>query len=342
MRFEPDSASYHGDLGRSYNYVGVIRDEARNHEPAIRAFRDAIREQQIAIGKTDSADLYRWYLANHLENLGEQYLDTGRPAEGLKHYNDALKIRRDLSASNPEKRQYKLELASALEFLGNIERHLGDAGSARRSFEEARRAAVGPLNTSSEDPEVQVQLGAALEHEAVLLADLGQIEQARPLLEQAAKRFQQAAGRQAPAKDLALDRELRSETLWNLARILGILKLPQEAQRVDAERNDLWKNRPPAELVDLALKHLSQATMFAYGKMPLSDRAAAVRELDLEQAAAEVRLAVACGLEDDAKLTSAPEASFLLKRADVKSALKQLKTTGTAPGGQKDKKGGSP
>ena len=102
----------------------------------------------------------------------------------------------------------------------------------------------------------------------------------------------------APAKDLTLDRERRSETLWHLARVFRDLKLPQEAERIDAERNELWKSRPPEELVDLALKHLSQATMIGYGKMPLSDRAAAVRELDLDQAAGEVKLAVSSGLKD--------------------------------------------
>ena len=125
VRFQPDSASYQGDLGRSWNYIGIIRDDERNHDQAIRAFKNAVREQETAVRKTDSADLYRWYLANHLENLGEQYLDLGRPAEGLPYYNDALKIRRELSQANPEKRQYALDLVNALVASGNIERHLG-------------------------------------------------------------------------------------------------------------------------------------------------------------------------------------------------------------------------
>ena len=209
-------------------------------------------------------------------------------------------------------------------------------------FEEAQRALAGPLKSSPEDPELQVHLALALEHEAALLADLGQPEQARPLLEQAATRFRQAAGRVAPAKELTLDREHHSETLWQLARVFRDLKLPQEVGRIDAERTELWKGRPPDELVDLALKHLSQATMFEYGKMPLSDRAAAVRELDLYQAADEVKLAVSRGLKNLDKLTSVPESSVLLSRADVKSAISELQSPDRPSGPEQRKKSDTP
>ena len=156
VRSQPDSASYQGDLGRSWNYLGVIHDDARNHDGAIRAFQNAVRRaSKRPSRKTDSADLYRWYLANHLENLGEQYFDLGRPAEGLPYYNEALKIRRELSQANPEKRQYCPRPRQRLVASGNIERHLGEAdqrtavvrGGATRSGRASEVGARGSANS---------------------------------------------------------------------------------------------------------------------------------------------------------------------------------------------------
>ncbi len=103
------------------------------------------------------------------------------------------------------------------------------------------------------DPALEFQLAVALAHEADSLADRAQAEQAKALLEDAAARFRKLASRTAPADEPLLEREKRSETLWELSRVLRDLKLPTEADHVDAERVDLWKGRPPDELVDLAI-----------------------------------------------------------------------------------------
>ena len=58
------------------------------------------------------------------------------------------------------------------------------------------------------------------------------------------------------------------------------------------------------ELVALALKHASRANLIGYGKVPVSAQAKAVRELDLDLAASELRLAIARGFKDLRKLDS--------------------------------------
>ena len=97
VRSHPETALFHCDLGLSWNDLGYFLDEGRNNTEALRAFEHAILEQQTAIAKTDSPDLWKPSLANHFENLGEQYLDLGlHPEEGLPFYQQAIEIRREV------------------------------------------------------------------------------------------------------------------------------------------------------------------------------------------------------------------------------------------------------
>ncbi len=60
-------------------------------------------EQQLAVDKAKEVDEYRGYLANHLDNLGEQFVDLGRVAEGLPLYRRSLQIFRDLKRGSSER-----------------------------------------------------------------------------------------------------------------------------------------------------------------------------------------------------------------------------------------------
>ena len=79
----------------------------------------------------------------------------------------------------------------------------------------------------------------------------------------------------------------------------------------------LWRDRPPAELASLALKQTTEAALIGYGNTPVSPVALSVRQLDLDQAAANLQLAVARGFRDLGKLQSYPDSRFLLSRPDV-------------------------
>ena len=265
VRSQPEQPSFHADLGLSWNYQGILYDDARNNAEATRSFQNAVLEQRAAIRVTKSPDDYKVNLANHLDNLGEQYVDLGRPTEGLPHYEEALRAAPRLVQAHPEK-WYTDELVKALIVLGNINRHLGEAASARELFAEARTALAKRLALTPGDRDLEIRLAAALDSEAAALEDLLQPETARPLLEQAAERLRKVCGSGAPEAVLALARERLSETLWDLARVLRDLEPPLDSEPVTKERIDLWKARPPEELVELALKHLNQATVIGFGK----------------------------------------------------------------------------
>ena len=116
----------------------------------------------------------------------------------------------------------------------------------------------------------------------------------------------------------AQSRELKSDALWELARVLRMLKNTTEAHRLDEQRVALWQDRSPAELAALALQQTTAAGLIGYGRTPVPPAAHAVRELDLDQAVANLRVAVARGFRDLRMLESNPDFELLLAREDAK------------------------
>ena len=343
VRSQPEAAGFQNTLAWCWDDLGLRLDEARNHAEAMVAFERAVSEQRAAITKSKSADDYKLNLCYYLDNLGRQSVGLGRPADGLPHYREAVQIRHELSRAHPEDRRYAVELVNALGTLGNIERHMGEADSARPIV---RGCTKGGGRSIEGDAGRSCTRGSSLPWRLPTRPPRwpiwhrpkrpGRCSKMRP------PGFAGSRAETAPASELRFERERRSETLWDLARVLRLLKLPLEADRVDAERIELWKARAPEELVELALTHLAQATMIGHGKTPLPAQAEAVRELDLDQAAGEVKLAISCGLKDLGKLKSAPESSFLLSREDVKSAIKKLSSADTPAGPPQVKKTDGP
>ncbi len=171
------------------------------------------------------------------------------------------------------------------------------------------------------DGELQVRLGEALAREASTLADLREPDKARALLDRSVKTLSDAS---VPSTEQARRRESHSAALWELARVLRVLKNTAEADGVDARRVALWQDRPPGELAALALKQTSLAALIGYGKTPMPPAALAVRKLDLDQAAANLQLAVARGFRDLPMLKSHPDSQLLLSRDDVEPLIMDM------------------
>jgi len=321
VQSHPDQARHHASLGRSFNALGFLHDELRHNLRAIPALEKAVKEQERAIAQSPDDNEYKVLCSNHLDNLGEQYVDLGQVDRGLPYYQQAIQIRRQLFTAHPEKRAYLLELAEALFTLGNIQRHAGDSTAARTSFFDARTLLERGAAATPGDEELQVRLGAALIREASALADLREPEKARPLLDRAVKTLSDAS---VSSTEKAERREWRSEALWVLARIVRVLEDTAEADRVDAQRVALWQDRPPVELATVALKQTSLAALIGYGKTPVPPAALSVRELDLDQAAANLELAIARGFRDLRMLKSHPDSQILLSREDLKLAIMDM------------------
>jgi hypothetical protein len=159
--------------------------------------------------------------------------------------------------------------------------------------------------------------------EASAAADQGNAEGAKILLERALENLSPRVT--PPSQDVAA-RECLTETLWELARVVRILNRGTEADAIDARRAAIWKGRPADELINLTLKKLEWATQVGYGKIPASGPAKTIRDLDLDQAASTLSLAVHEGWTDLPKLKAHRDSDVLLARENVKSLIKPLES----------------
>jgi tetratricopeptide (TPR) repeat protein len=328
---QPDQSRYRSDLARSYDVLGYLYDEARENAAAIPAFERAVAEQGRAVAASPDVVEYKLELSNHLENLGEQYVDLGRVAEALPQYRRAIAIRRELLRTQEGSRQYAIGLAEGLSKLGEIQRHDGDSAAALESFNEARRTLEPAAAAAPGDAELQGLLGAVLAAEAVAEADLrgpgaaldrllGAVTTLRPL--------------GSPPGAPGQQRERLAEALWERARILRAANRPTEADRLETERVALWASRPAGELADLALRQATRAVLIGYGKTLISPPAQRVRELDLDQAAANLRRALSQGFDDRARIRAHRDAAALLARPELQSLIKALEARQQSSPGQ--------
>jgi serine/threonine protein kinase len=321
VQAHPDRARFHSDLGRSWNLFGVLHDEARDNVKAIPAFERAVAEQERAVSEAKDVNEYRGYLSIHLDNLGEEYVDLGQVETGLSHYLRALGIRRELHRVYPGNREYTVDLATALSTISAIQRHAGQADAARVSLTQARELLEQLASAHAGDAAIAGRLGIALTQEAVATAEEQTPQAALPLLSRARDLL---APLGSTAKANPEDRDRLSEALWHLARLERSVAKSAEADRIDTERVQLWKGRPAAELAGVALKEASRATLIGYGKTAVPERGNAVRELDLDLAAADLRLAISRGFADLGLLRSHPDSAFLFERKDLKALIRGL------------------
>ena len=157
------------------------------------------------------------------------------------------------------------------------------------------------------------RLGLVLTGEALALADQGRRSEAIPILRRAVA-ILKPLGTATKGDDPV--RGWLSESIWELGRLLRAEGLSEEADLLDAERLLLWKEAEPLELAKLALQQVTRAALVGYGKTPISEPARSVREIDLDQAADNLRMAVSLGFRDLGMLLADPESWLLLSRAD--------------------------
>ena len=137
VRSDPDTAIYHADLGRSVNTLGYFLDEAGNNREAS-GIREGCRAAATRRCRLARRSRLQAVSGQRVENLGEQYVDFNRVKEGLPYYEDAIRLRRDVSASHPDKRGYVRELVFALNALGKLQRRAGNPTGALRVVERQR------------------------------------------------------------------------------------------------------------------------------------------------------------------------------------------------------------
>jgi eukaryotic-like serine/threonine-protein kinase len=323
VRLQPDQSRFRAGLGRSLNILGYFHDEARDNERAIPVLERAVKEELQAMGEAPEMEQYKLNSINHLDNLGEQYVDLGRPSEGFPFYRRSVELRQGLLDANSRDQARALDLASALATLGTILRHAGDPVAARDLFARAQAVLKPFADASPEDSALQRLLGSLLTGESLALADQGQVDKALPILRRSVAILKPFG---IPETEDNSTKWWLPESLWELGRLLRTSGNAREADLLDAERRLLLKDKDiaPGDLAGLALRQTTRAAMIGYGKTPIGRAAMLVRELDLDQAAEDLRMAVSLGFRDLGKLRADLDSWLLLSRPDLRSLIDDL------------------
>ena len=193
----PEDTRFRAALGRSWNILGFIRDEARDNLQALPAFEHAVKEATRSMEEAPEVDQYRFNAIYTLDNLAEQFVDLGRPAEGFPLYRRAIALRQVRLDARPGDRDLTLDLAKGLWTLGTILRHAGESPEARQALARAREVLAPVADAAPADAALQAQLGAILDGEALILADEGRTAEAIPIL-RARRRDPEAGRRRLP------------------------------------------------------------------------------------------------------------------------------------------------
>jgi tetratricopeptide (TPR) repeat protein len=300
VQARPDQPRLRHDLGRSWNIQGFLQDEIRQNARAIESFNRAVDSESRAIA---------------------QYLDLGDVPQALPHYRREAAIFEELVTSRPDSPEYVLTLVDAIAKVATIERHAGDPAAAVESLKRAENV-LERLADPSGKP--RSRHGAILTAHAAAAADLRQADLAVGLLQRAFTIFSSLDSNTSTDDQT---REFRGDALRERARVLRANGKLEEARASEEDWTALWKDQPPARLAAVALKETSQALLIGYGKTPITDVGRELRELELDRAAALLRLAISLGFRDIAQLRQNPDSWALLERPDLATALKSLESS---------------
>jgi eukaryotic-like serine/threonine-protein kinase len=322
-RSESEQARYHAELGRTWNAIGYIHDEMRNNQKAIPAFKSAIKEQESAIARLPENNEYKTYLCIHLENLAEQYLDLGSVSDAWPFYERAIEMRRKLNADHPDSVDYAQILADSLSRLGSIQRNTGEPTAALKFFADERSVANRFLKTKPENSTLRCRLADAITREAWAQFDLKQTEVAIKSLQDAVEAIEPLA---SSANAQSERRDYLTEILQARAVFLRSLNQSAAADKANTDRLALWEGQPGQGLANLALVQVGRAALIGYGKTSLVGLGRRARDLDLELAAMNLKLALTRGFADLPTLRSRPESTVLLERDDIKPMISDVES----------------
>ncbi|APW62516.1 serine/threonine-protein kinase [Paludisphaera borealis] len=323
VKNDPRRALFHNQLGRTLNNIGYIHDEQRDNRKAFVHFQEAVVEHRRAVAESVDAHEYKYFLAISLGNLGEQYVDLGDPTKSLPYFEESLQALRELLSVNPDNDEYWNNVVDSLSSLAALRRQLGEPARALDDLKEAGRMIESAVPTSTRKSSLQCQLSGQLVQQAGCLADQNELAKAEAVLEQAATLMRTERSQAGPADEPATRRGL-SEALQDLARVRRLQGRPDASARAAAERLTLWNRANRDELATLASQAAARACLVGYGRAPLPPRGDAVRELFIQAAVDDFRLAWALGFRDGPRIRADHDLNAILDREPLRALRDDL------------------
>ncbi len=179
----PDSNGARHDLGIMLMRLGDVALEVNGDAKTARDYHqkgwDLQHEVYIHPHGTDyPAVNASVHLSHHAIHLGHSILSQGRPDEAMKHFEEALKLRKEWAeavAHSPESRSWQVE---AYMWLGTTSWHRGDAKATTQYFRDGLRLGESLVKEHPGDFSFKEDLVQVYGAEGDALAHLGRDEEA--------------------------------------------------------------------------------------------------------------------------------------------------------------------
>jgi tetratricopeptide (TPR) repeat protein len=222
--------------------------------------------------------------AEWLVDLSNRLADLGRPDQALAAAEEAVAIRRELAAAQPD--AFLPGLAMSLSTQSNRLGGLGRRDEALAAVEEA--VAIRRRLVIAQDHLFLPDLAASLNNQSNRLSDVGRREEALAAIEEAVGIYRRLAAAQADVflPDLAMSLNNQSRHLGGLGRREESLAAALEAVAI---RRELAAERPDAFLPDLARSLTNQSNRLGDAGRPEEALAAIMEAVGIYRRLAAAR-----------------------------------------------------
>ena len=177
-------------LSLSHSVLGALLSPARLRE-AEAAYTECLAILKQLAAEFPTRQEYRQALAGVLNNLGNLFVDTGRPKEAEDAHAEALAIRKQLAADFPTGRNIRRALAMSHNNLGWIYQTSGRLPEAEAAFRDAVALQRQQLAEHPHQPEFRLELAKYLFSLGKVLRDTARPKEAEAAHAEAVAIFRQ-------------------------------------------------------------------------------------------------------------------------------------------------------
>jgi serine/threonine protein kinase/tetratricopeptide (TPR) repeat protein len=179
---DPARVDYRHDLALSYNELGNVYRTAFAADNAAEAYKDAVETfGRLVDADPNNASRHRSGMAMSLQNLGELYRSTGKPAQAQDTARQALAIQEKLAKSHPLNTKYQRDLALTHTNLGILAYFASQHGEAEKEYQRALEIGEELTRLHPQVAEWQVDLTNVYNNLAMVYGDIKQLDKAKEL-----------------------------------------------------------------------------------------------------------------------------------------------------------------
>jgi serine/threonine protein kinase/Flp pilus assembly protein TadD len=211
-------------LGRTLHLLG-------RHEPAEKAYRQALQLCEQLVAEHPQVPEYRQDLATTHNNLGVLLKDTGRPAEAEKAYRQALQLRERLVAEHPQVPEYRQGLAGTHTNLGVLLEASGRLADAEKAYRQALQLYQRLVAEHPQVPQYRQELASTHNNLGALLETTGRAAEAEKAFRQVLQLRERLVAEHPQVPEHRRELAMTHNNLGNLLQITGRADEAEKAYR---------------------------------------------------------------------------------------------------------------